>query len=85
MGIAFGRPTPRVKTGTMVRYDFDAEPPPAIRTRREEFRFDFGKFDYVMRDGEAVLFDANKTPTLSGERETPRTILLSEAVGGFLR
>jgi len=25
--------------------------------------FDFGKFDYVVRDGQIVLLDANRTPT----------------------
>lgn len=75
---------PFVKTATMVRYDYDEEPPPAIRARRAELRFDFGKFDYVMRDGEAVLFDTNKTPALSGTQETPRTLMLAAAVERFL-
>ena len=24
--------------------------------------FDYGKFDYVIRDGQVVLFDVNRTP-----------------------
>lgn len=35
---------------------------PAIVAERERLGFDFGKFDYVVRDGDAVLFDANRTP-----------------------
>jgi hypothetical protein len=29
---------------------------------REKLGFDYGKFDYVLRDGEVVLFDVNRTP-----------------------
>ena len=36
--------------------------PPEIRELRREMRFDYGKFDYVLRDGRVVLFDANRTP-----------------------
>ncbi len=35
---------------------------PAMRAMREKMGFDYGKFDYVECDGEAVLLDANKTP-----------------------
>jgi hypothetical protein len=35
---------------------------PAMLARRKELGFDYGKFDYVERDGEAILLDANKTP-----------------------
>lgn len=35
---------------------------PEIRKLREELGFDYGKLDYVVHDGEAILLDANKTP-----------------------
>ena len=35
---------------------------PGIRELRRQMRCDYGKFDYVLRDGRAVLFDANRTP-----------------------
>lgn len=38
------------------------EVPDALRAKRAELGFDYGKFDFVMHDGEAVLIDANKTP-----------------------
>jgi hypothetical protein len=45
--------------------------PDAIRARREELGLDFGKLDFVIHDGEPILLDANRTPTvperLSGE------------------
>lgn len=34
---------------------------PRIVARRRELGLDFGKFDYVVRDGEAILLDVNKT------------------------
>jgi hypothetical protein len=44
-------------------------------SRIEELRrtnnFDYGKFDYVERDGEIVLFDTNKTTGFVGSTENP--------------
>jgi hypothetical protein len=37
--------------------------PDDLRAMRRELGFDFGKFDFVIREGRAVLFDANRTPT----------------------
>ncbi|WP_235984434.1 ATP-grasp domain-containing protein [Mesorhizobium neociceri] len=36
--------------------------PDEIRERRRELGFDYGKFDFVMHEGRAILLDANKTP-----------------------
>jgi hypothetical protein len=36
--------------------------PDEIRAERERMGFDYGKFDFVVNDGKAVLFDANRTP-----------------------
>jgi hypothetical protein len=38
--------------------------PPDCRALRERMGFEFGKFDYVMRDGKAVLFDISRTPAI---------------------
>ena len=49
--------------------------------------FDYGKFDYVMTDNGAALFDANWTPTLGNlpeSRATPQVALLAEGIGSFL-
>ena len=37
------------------------EPHPRVIELRHEMQFDYGKFDYVVRDGEPVLLDVNKT------------------------
>lgn len=36
--------------------------PDEMRDRRRELGFDYGKFDFVMHEGRAILLDANKTP-----------------------
>lgn len=60
--VAYG-PDPIVKAGNITRRELVPETPPALRKMRDELGFDFGKFDYVIRDGQVVLFDANRTPT----------------------
>ena len=37
--------------------------PDELRAERERLGFDYGKFDFVVRDGSAILYDANKTPS----------------------
>ncbi|AZO47677.1 MAG: hypothetical protein EOS54_11570 [Mesorhizobium sp.] len=36
--------------------------PDELRALRRQLGFDYGKFDFVMHEGRAVLLDANKTP-----------------------
>ncbi|AZO42683.1 hypothetical protein EJ076_17095 [Mesorhizobium sp. M7D.F.Ca.US.005.01.1.1] len=36
--------------------------PEELRALRRQLGFDYGKFDFVMHEGRAVLLDANKTP-----------------------
>jgi len=43
------------------------EVPPEIRDWRHNLGFDFGKFDYVVRDGEPILLDTNRTPGAPGD------------------
>jgi hypothetical protein len=37
--------------------------PDELRAERERLGFDYGKFDFVVRDGKAILLDANRTPS----------------------
>lgn len=60
------------------------EPPPEIAEARLRLGFDFGKFDYVLHDGRAVLLDVNKTPAISG-KSWERTRHLAEGLHHFLR
>lgn len=50
------------RTNVTHRLPFAYEVPDALRRRRAELGFDYGKFDFVIEDGEPVLLDANPTP-----------------------
>jgi hypothetical protein len=39
-----------------------AEVPEILRAERERLGIDYGKFDFVIHEGQPVLFDVNKTP-----------------------
>jgi hypothetical protein len=51
---------PIVKDQTVTRIE-EIEPHPEIVQARKRLNFDYGKFDYVVHDGQPVLLDANKT------------------------
>lgn len=69
---------PIVKDYTAIQIDRTLKPHPDILKIRDELKFDYGKFDYVMHDGKAVLLDANKTvgwpPNLSDKKQALETI-----------
>ena len=52
------------KAADVLKYE-PAEVPPELRAERERLGFDFGKFDFVMHDGEPILLDANRTPGIA--------------------
>ncbi|MFO7569267.1 MAG: hypothetical protein R6W75_05675, partial [Smithellaceae bacterium] len=56
---------PVVKVGNATRHEFIDTVPDAIRQTRIALGMDFGKIDYVIADDKPVLFDVNKTPTVS--------------------
>ncbi len=60
-----GGPNPLGKPRTVREF---CEPHPDIVEMRYRMGWDYGKFDYVVRDGQAILLDANKTP---GTAPTP--------------
>lgn len=76
---------------TVRRENLDvADLPEALRVKREKLGFDFGKFDFGIVDGEAVLYDVNRTPGSprgGGESsEAKKNIIkLSEGLDHFIR
>lgn len=54
-------PNALVKASETIRRE-SVPVPQEMRERRRELGFDYGKFDFVMHEGRAVLLDANKTP-----------------------
>lgn len=55
-----GSPSPVFKAKDC-RFAEAIEPHPAARAWRAQLGLDYGKIDYIVRDGDAILLDANKT------------------------
>jgi hypothetical protein len=53
---------PIVKAGDSSRDTVQGGVPQELMAERQRLGFDYGKFDYVMHAGRAVLLDANSTP-----------------------
>lgn len=75
---------PMVKSGNKVSHEYLDEAPPELEAARQRMGFDYGKFDYVVHDGRAILLDANKTPTYSGGPLSDRLKRLADAATEFL-
>ena len=52
---------PISKAADVLRLD-PVDIPDELRAERERLNFDFGKFDFVIHDGQPLLLDANRTP-----------------------
>jgi len=57
------------KASEAVRYE-PMDVPADLRAERERLGFDYGKFDFVMNEGRAILLDANRTPGTARSVET---------------
>ncbi len=56
---------PIIKAGNVKKREFDIPIPESLRALRKKMGFDYGKFDFVMKEGQAVLLDANHTPSFT--------------------
>jgi hypothetical protein len=56
---------PVVRGAGVLRRD-EVPVPGMLAHLRAELGFEYGRFDYVVREGEAILLDANRTPSLAG-------------------
>ncbi len=77
-------PEPIVKLANIVSHEFTDEVPEVLRQTRTQMGFDFGKFDYVIVDGETILFDVNKTPSIAYAPDNPRQVRLAQAIHAYL-
>jgi hypothetical protein len=75
---------PIVKARTMVKREWLEETPEEIRAYRDKLEIDFGRFDYVVHDGRAILLDANKPPVAAGKGDSPNLTSLAQGIEGFL-
>ncbi len=79
---------PIIKSSNIVSREPVAEVPDQLRRMRRELGFDYGKFDYVIVDGQVILYDANRTPSLGAfpsQDMAPRIRHLAEGLQVFLR
>jgi hypothetical protein len=53
---------PIVKAGSILARE-PVPVPDELRAERQRLGFDYGKFDFVVRDDRPILFDANRTPS----------------------
>ena len=61
---------PIVKATDTDRHEALPHVPEELRRLRRRLGFDYGKFDYVINDGEPVIFDVNRTPITSMTRNS---------------
>jgi len=59
----------------------DAPVPLELHTIRQQLGMDYGKIDYVLRDGQVVVLDINRTPGICGNAELAQTISQALATG----
>jgi hypothetical protein len=65
--------SPVVGGASMAGYE-RVDPHPGILELRQAMGFDYGKFDYVLHEGQPVLLDANKTTGAGTIRPTPQLL-----------
>ena len=62
--------------------------PDEVRAVRRRHGLDFGKIDFVLHDGKAMVFDVNKTPTVYlNKAGQPGKFVrsLADGIDGFLK
>lgn len=57
----------------------------AMVAARKALGLDYGKLDYVLRDGEAVLLDVNRTPTVPSDELSAKGRMLAPGIEALLR
>lgn len=59
--------------------------PDELYAIRDKLGFDYGKFDYVLRDGRVVLFDVNRTPATAALRKWGLTDEVARRLAGGIK
>ena len=75
---------PVIKSSNVVRREILDSVHPSVRAYREQLGFDYGKFDYVIRDGEAIVFDVNRTFSYGRQaNNAPKAALVAKLADGI--
>lgn len=73
-----------VVKGSSVVFRELVDVPDELRSIRARLGYDYGKFDFVMHDGQPVLFDANFTPTVPENLSEELALSAKELARGLL-
>ena len=78
-------PNPIVKGRAVVLRKQQGAPPAELRRLRERLQMDFGKIDYGMVGGRAVVYDVNRTPAITrgAADERPKLLAFAGALQEF--
>ncbi|MEM9301153.1 MAG: hypothetical protein AAGE01_03525 [Pseudomonadota bacterium] len=69
-----------LKGDTVTRIE-PAETPPDVIALRDRFKLDYGKLDYVIHDGRAIVFDVARTPGGVADQQVNREFAAALADG----
>ena len=75
---------PIIKSKNVIHREYDVPVPEALHAMRSKLGFDYGKFDYVLVNGEVALLDANRTPGANRNNPSPRlSAIVNELAQGL--
>lgn len=77
-------PHPDVRFRDAHSFSFTADVPQELHAIRHRHGFDYGKFDYILKDGRPLVYDYNKTPAIHVEGIQPWLARLSRGIDAFL-
>ncbi len=69
--------------------EWNEDPHPELFNIRKQLGFDYGKFDYIVKDGQPVIFDTNKTTgapaDYTGADVSARREILAKGIYSFIK
>ena len=74
---------PIINAGSTTSIEYGIKPHPKIVDLRKRLDFEYGKFDYVVSNGEAILLDTNKTVGTPPDKVVPNLQSLSDGLYSF--
>jgi hypothetical protein len=71
---------PVVKVSNIIDHSFLSVPPVEVLQCIRREQMDFGKIDYVEVDGQSIVLDVNKTPSMATTADTERLAYLAQSL-----
>lgn len=83
VSVVYATPDPRPGTAANIDRDYTQPIPDALRAWRRRFALGFGKIDYAIVEGRAVVYDINRTPNIRRWDEPAYAHLLAHLAPGI--